>query len=475
MQHTPDDERALAQYRAQARRAEQATLWEDAARAYEQALSLIAGDADAAADEAGLLTALGRCYWLDGQARPAWRTLRRAIALCRDRGDAVGVARATVELLAIWGPPDRQRAMADEALDLLGDADPHLRAWLLLRTRRQDEALEIAERHGLEDVLPARLNERAWRAIDEGRPDEFIAVLRHTHELYAAMRLHDVAAGQLRGAGFAMMQLGRLGAGITLAEEAMAYASRTHLRFHQQLALMDLAGAAFARCEFDRCAALLDETPGEVDFRADLYRMWVAHHRGDTEQALRLLVDPVRGGGAQTAVSQIHAAAAGMLFAAGQHDAAKRELEAWAEVARVGQSFVEEAAAPADCLVALGGDALVLEVRQAFAERDGRLRLRDRYSTLQGRGLDDVRGALALRLGASGDAAAHFREGLAWAEEERCPVDAGRCLLGLADVALRQGRPGEAQPHVVAAAALFARVGAVHELRRARARRTQPA
>ncbi|MHB8514185.1 MAG: hypothetical protein ACYDCT_02195, partial [Dehalococcoidia bacterium] len=58
---------------------------------------------------------------------------------------------------------------------------------------------------------------------------------------------------------------------------------------------------------------------------------------------------------------------------------------------------------------------------------------------------------------------------------ERCPVDAGRCLLGLADVALRQARPDEAQPHVEAAAAQFERAGAVHELRRARGRLSQPA
>ncbi len=181
---------------------------------------------------------------------------------------------------------------------------------------------------------------------------------------------------------------------------------------------------------------------------------------------MRLLVEPSRGGGAQTAISQIRAAAAGMLHAAGERDAAGRELEAWAEAARAGESFAEEAAAPADALVALGSDALVHKVREAIRSWDGRQAHLDRFATLQGRGLDAVRGALALRVGALDDAVLHYRDGLAWAERERCPAEAGRCLAGLAAVAERMGDGPEARANRGRARAAFASCGAAYELGR---------
>jgi hypothetical protein len=184
---TDDTSRRIAALRVDGERNERATLWPDAARAYEEALSLIGASPDSASDEAALMTALGRCYWRDGQARPAWRTLRRAIALYRELGDAPGMGRATAELMAIWGPPDRQRAMAQEALDALGDSEPHLRAWLFVWTRRHEEALALADEYGFEDILPVRLNAPADRALEEGRIDEFVALLRETHDVYARL------------------------------------------------------------------------------------------------------------------------------------------------------------------------------------------------------------------------------------------------------------------------------------------------
>lgn len=462
---------AIAEQLAAASHAEQATRWPDAARAYERALARAADNAGAV-DELALLTALGRCYWFDGQARPAWRTLRRAIALARERDDAPSMARATVELLRIWGPIDRQRAIADEALTALGEEEPHLRALLLLRTHRNAAAIEIGERYGFEDILEVRVTETAWGAIEAGRAEEFIALLRRTHATYDRIGEYDVAAGQLRGAAFALLQLGRLRDGIVLAEDARRYAAGRHLRFTEQLARMDLAGAAFARCEFARCQELLDGAPGEADFRADLYRLWIAQHRDDVAAAMRQLVDPDRAGATQTAVSQIAAAAAGVLFAAGKHDAASDQLRIWAEAARVGESFAEEAPVPLDCLLALGDEPLIVEVRDAIAAWDARRALVDRYATLQGRGLDAVRGALALRLGDSDAAIAHCTAGADWARGEGCPVDEGRCLAGLGDALIAAGRLDEARARHAQAAAAFDAAGAAYERRRLRERMT---
>ena len=75
--------------------------------------------------------------------------------------------------------------------------------------------------------------------------------------------------------------------------------------------------------------------------------------------------------------------------------------------------------------------------------------------------LDHLRGRLALRLDRPfNEAEQHFRTGLEWCERERCPVEAGRNLQGLAEVAERRGDHRAAMHHLDAAGALFAKHGA---------------
>ena len=437
-----------------------ATLWDEAAREYEAALSLIA--AGAGEDEGALLTALGACYWNLSEARTAWRTLRRAITLCRDRGDGAGMARATAEILRIWGPPHRHLAMADEALAALGDADPYLRALLLLRRSRYNdaedpqfnEAMALAEQHQFEDLLTVHIDRRGWTALNEGRTEEGIALLESAHERYARLCVYDPAAGVLRGAGFVTMAYGRLDQGAELSARTLAYAREVHLRFTEQLALMDLAGEAFARADFGRCRELVAQTPTDSDFRGDLYKMWMTELEGDLDGALRQLVNPERGGGATTALSQTHCANARVLFRAGKHDAARRELETWAEIARQGNSICEELPAIYDCLVALGSDEMIDEVHEAL-ERNAARPVPVLYCTLQGRAMGPAWGAVALRLGRTGEAERAYADGLAWCERERVPIDAGQCHAGLAAVARARGDEGAAAEHLARAASIF--------------------
>ena len=438
-----------------------ATLWDEAAREYEAALSLIAAGAGAGEDEGALLTALGACYWNLSEARTAWRTLRRAIALYRDRGDGIGMARATAEILRIWGPPDRHRAMAEEALAALGGADPYLRVLLLLRRTWHDdddpelqEVLRLAERHGFQDILTINTQIESRKAFEAGRLDEALALSEAAHERYARLRVYDPAAGVLRGAGFVTMAHGRLDQGAQLATRCLAYARQVHLRFAEQLALMDLAGEAFARADFDRCRELVAQTPTDSDFRGDLYKMWMTELEGDLDGALRQLVNPERGGGATTALSQTHCANAGVLFHADKHDAARRELETWAEIARQGNSICEELPAIYDCLVALGSDELIDEVHGAL-ERNAARPVPVLYCTLQGRAMGPARGAVALRLGRTGEAERAYADGLAWCERERVPIDAGQCHAGLAAVARARGDGAAAGAHLERAASIF--------------------
>jgi len=258
----------LASTVAAARAAEAETLWEEAARLYEQALALLpdAGGADDG-DEARLLTSLGACYWNMSDARAAWRTLRRAMSLYQQRGDGVGLARATVEILRIWGPPERQRAMAEAALDALAGDEPRLRAELLLRMRRVDEALAIADAHGYEDMQTLRVERDAWSAWDEGRIEDAVEGCLRAFEVYDRHRLFHVAAGMRRVAGFNVLAAGRLDEGDRLAGECVEYSRRVHLRFTEQLAIMDRAGVRFARADFGGCLALVGQAPTATDFR----------------------------------------------------------------------------------------------------------------------------------------------------------------------------------------------------------------
>ena len=434
---------AAEQHRKAGEAAEAATQWREAVDEYEACLSIIAQTSEAVGqDEVALLTGLGRCYWNLAEARTAWRTLRRAISLTKESGDGVAQARATVEILRIWGPPERHKMMAEEAIEALGEGDPYLKARLLLNLGFQQlddraKALEIAEEHQFEDILAIRIQDQAWIKFEEGEIDEGIRLFEQAHTSYANQKAYDVAGGVLRGAGFNTLQAGRLDEGYRLAERAFQYAANVNLLFGAQLALMDMIGVAFARGEFEQCEALLASSPGDSDFRADCYRMWIAEARGDVDEAMRLMIDPDRGGKAPTAVGQIHVSSAGMLYRAGKHDGAAQALSAWVDVERGDDSepYWMEAPAALECILALGDEALHRTIYDAFVHQDEIVRSPARFSTLQGRAVAPIRGGVCVKLGLLDEAEQHYREGLAWCEQECCNRDAELCRSGLGEVA----------------------------------------
>ena len=428
--------------------AEAAYDWPEAIRLYEEALSSLAREGDAwPAAEADLLTALGRSYWRNAEARPAWRTLMRAITSCKQRGDAAAQARAAVEIMRIWGPWERHKMLGEDALAALGDAEPYLRSRLLSQLDRGDEAFAIAEANGYEDVLAWRIARASWRAIDAGKLDEAQALSRQAFEAHDRLGGFEAASGSLRNIGFSLMVSGDLGAGEALARQSFEYAGRFNLRFYEQLARMDVVGAAFARCDWPECERLLAETPGDLDFRADLFRMWIAELRGDAPAARALLTDPQRGGGSADALAQIHSANAGVLYQLGEHGAARAEFAAMFENIRQESEAEHYMPAAIDAILALEPDDVIAECDRQI---DPKQRTRGGayvYSTLQGRALHYTRGVLALRLARDDDAAAHFEKGVAWAERERCPLDAAACHEGLAQISTRRGDAEDADRH----------------------------
>jgi tetratricopeptide (TPR) repeat protein len=427
-----------------ARAAEAAYDWPEAIRLYEEALSSLPREGDAwLAAEAELLTALGRSYWRNADARPAWRTLMRAITSCKQRSDAAAQARATLEILKIWGPWERHRMMAEDALAALGDSEPYLRARMLWAADRGDEAFALAEQHGYEDVLAFRVAQQGWRASREGRLDEARAIAQEMHTAQDRLGNWEAAAHGLRGIGFSTLVAGDLTLGEPILRQSYEYAAKYNLRFFEQLALVDVIGVAFARCNWDECERLLDSIIGGADFRADLFHMWIAELRGDTDLAKSLLVDPQRAGGSGDGLAQIHSARAGVLYRVGQHGAARAELEVMLRSANgEHQSLEHYVPACVDAIVALCDDDTIEACVRDMQPSDDPQRRFDSgfvYSTLQGRALHYTRGALALRLGREDAAATHFESGVVWAERERCPLDAAACHEGLAQVAARRG------------------------------------
>ena len=433
------------EHRKAAEAAETATQWREAVDEYEACLSIVAqAPDDAGQDEVALLTGLGRCYWNLAEARTAWRTLRRAISLTKESGDGVAQARATVEILHIWGPPERHKMMAEEALAALGDSDAYLKARLLLDLAwpedegqsNYDQAISIAEEHGFEDVLASRIQRKAWKLFEEGDIDEGIRLFEQAHTSYANQKVYHVAGGVLRGAGFNTLQAGRLDEGYRLAERSFEYTANVNLLFGAQLALMDMIGVAFVRGDFEHCEELLASSPGDSDFRADCYRMWIAEARGDVDGAMRLMIDPDRGGKAPTAVGQIHATSAGMLYRTGKHDAAARALQAWVDVDRGSDTepYWMEAPAAMECILALGDETLHRTIYDAFTRQDEIVRSPARFSTLQGRAVAPTRGGVCVKLGLLDEAERHYGEGLAWCEQEGCDRDAELCRGGLDEV-----------------------------------------
>jgi hypothetical protein len=71
-----------------------------------------------------------------------------------------------------------------------------------------------------------------------------------------------------------------------------------------------------------------------------------------------------------------------------------------------------------------------------------------------------IYGDWALALDMPVDAERLYRDALAWCERERWPIEAGRCLQGLAELAERRGELEQAMQHLDAAGELFAQYGA---------------
>jgi class 3 adenylate cyclase len=459
-----------------AQQAEAQSAWDEAVKHYEDCLTLVSEAEDRLGeDESALLTSMGTCARNAGDYRAAWRSLMRAITVNRQRGDGAGVARATLEATRIDAPPGRHVQLVQEALETLGDEEPHLEALLLgsmafpslalqlgveeaARTRQR--AAQLAQEHGFEDVAALLANADASQANIDGDYERAAVLFAEVHTRWAALGQVRDAAVAAQYHAFNLLLIGDLDRARAALEEALAYGRKYHIGYVEQICSDFLAGVLLARCEFEAFDALAEERRQNSSYLLHLQRAARAEQSGDLAKAVALLPDPAMVGGATLYLGQIHAGRARVLFNAGQVDRARQEFARMREAMANNPTSRIVNGVP---LHAAGFSAL--DEARALADDDFLNAMADYRDPPgecdpTGRSPQRVRAALYLHVGGIDEAEAGFRRGLAWCEHERCPIEAGRCLQGLAEVSERRGNTAEAMQLLDQAGELFRQHGA---------------
>ncbi len=459
-------EKAVAYSKAAAEQAEGQTAWGEAARHYENCLTLVTGSDGALGEsEADLLLALGRCQSFAGTFRPAWRSLMRATTLYRQLGDWGGSARATVIAFGVPAPPVRHLEIITAALDAPGERDPHLEATLYTRRaasglsdqREQDveRAASLSEAHGFADVKGALTLLAASRSEDL---DDALGLYR-----LAARELQEV--GEKKAALVALRYVagiswysGRLDEAVAGFEALLSYARSVHDAYDVANALGFLGAIALLRCDLNHAREFAVEVGGVSYLRENLLAS-IAEFSGDLDGIKALLPSGEMTGGVPGMQVQVHGARARILLEAGDREGARLELETWragaaGNLAQAAGAITRgNIAAVGPALARLGDDETVRRTYEFTAAAPG-----SHFGYFGS--LDQFRGTLALRLGMPDEAEHWFRTGVDVCERERCPVEVGRNLVGLAEVAERRGQTRGALQHLDRAMALFQEHGA---------------
>ena len=490
--------RAVHYAKLAAQQAEAQFAWDVAARHYEHCLALVSEAADALGeDEAALLTRLGICSRNDGEWRGGWRSLMRAISLYRDRGDATGLARVTLEALLIYAPLPRQFALIQDALAALGEGDPYLQARLFSHLTGPEfdtmgdmetglaaqRAAALADTHAFEDVKARLLATDAARAFFGGDFDRAAALHGQANELFARLGRPAEAAEALWYRANAILSPGRLDEGKAAMEQAFAYAREHHIRWYENNSAALLATLMVARCDFAGFETLAEARAADVGYPIPLLQARLAEMQGEHERALNLLPDPAVAGGFPMYLCHVLSGRARVLFNAGRVEQARQEFTRLREVMQgsptsrtydgvaldggsVVFGYLDEA------LPHLADDAFIEAVAQNLT------RWQDTptpamYDTLGGTSSQRVYADVLLHRGLVDEAAEAYRRSLEWCERERLPIETGRCLQGLAEVAERRGDRAEALQNLDRAAALFQQHGARLYLNRVIARKLE--
>ena len=445
---------AIERLAAAAKIAESRYAWSEAARHYRQAIAIVTATKIGLSLLAELELGLGLA--LSTSADPSGLdTVLHAIELFRAEDDAVGFARAVLfarQYGARLSPGERAR-LREEAIEWLGDRDPHLRAQLLLRSvggggepdawddeadRDASEAERLAELHGYTDVSASLRDRASHRALAFNRFEAAPSLSEVAFEAFDQLRDYGQAAHQRLDVALANLYAGEVDAAQNAALRAVEYADRYGIVGFSSAAKGVLFTAALLRGETSRAqewaqsadlsaqhAAIGAIVSGSKTEPGPHLRDWEAWNTGGEVVRLGLL--------------------ARLAFASGDTVEARIQLKSWADAL---VALLEEndylsfgpICAPDDALLALGDHNELEKLRARTLGWDN-----VRFSVFAVASLDRFRGDLSLALGLSEEAERLYRFGVQICERERVPIELARCQLGLAKVAEQRGDLAEAR------------------------------
>ncbi|HEY5625945.1 MAG TPA: protein kinase [Dehalococcoidia bacterium] len=483
-------ERAMHYSKLAAEQAEAQYGWDEAARHYEDCLTL-AGSADEQQvdSEKQLLLSLGICARNAGDYRKSWRSLMRAMDIAREQKDAAGMAQAAIEAQQMIAPPGRQMGLVDEALDALGDGNPYLEAKLLTYQLRpssgeasadqfqaiRDRVMQLVERHGYEDVRARVIYADAVRLSFGGDPDEAARLLGEAFELFSSLGETRLAANALFFQATNLWFSGQVDAAMEIARKGFGLARRHHQQYHEENCAGIIGSVLLARCEFDEFDAFVKERAADASFFLPMLAATRAEISGDLARSLALLPSPATAGGYPTFLGIIHSTRARVLYNSGKIEEAKPEFEQVLEAAKLDPGRVQANGVPFNRVVV----PVLDEAFAALADKELLTGLpwhdwqRGILFDGIGRCIVRARGAIALSLGDVELAEELFAQALALCERERLPIDVGRCHAGLAEVAEHRGDVKKALQHLDQAAEIFQKHSATLYLDRAIAKKVK--
>lgn len=381
-------------------------------------------------------------------------------------------ALAALQALRIPAPPPRRIALVERALNDLGADDPGLEALLViarLRMRQLTPAAEVQLNERLGEITASasspEVSARATllsmdRAFHDGDPDEMATRADSARRMFADLGDQKGVAEALHGRAVALSQAGELDRALAAYSTLAVHAQKFGLQVFAGFAFHGQAGIHLVHMKLDAFREALEQVP-VANFVGALFASALAEQSRSEDEAIARL--PSLRAGSRVAAWEVVIAAcrARVLHSMGRLDEAEAELSSWADALTRADGSVDAhvslegaIALIDDCLPELGTDAVV---REAYESVTARPMLR---FAGESRGLDRVRGTLARRLGLKDEAEEQFQRGLDWAERERCPVEAGRCLLGLARVAHARGASGGASAHLRRSELLLSEHGA---------------
>lgn len=466
--------------------AERLRAWEEAAEllgwclhALEDSVTARAAQADAAA----VRVRLARSHAILGNAARAAEALSEARSIAVAGADWPGLARATLPALEVWHAPEAQLELIDEAFAYPGAREPFLEAQLWVQRARFDvsgdaaadalaHARRLATQHGYIEIEAQATTVEAARVATAG-------------QLFQAALLFDVAQGQFRSLDMSEQSMDSLvyadvfrtlvypRSGMELLAHVVDLTAAKQVPWLADPCLIVLTSLAAIRCAPVEANAIAARVRGSALNRGYATAMQAITSAlfDDAEEGLSLAT---RVSTDQHPLLQLTGIGvlARIEYLRGNTTGARAATERWSYSAIPSLAARSpysphvwwSAGSVGEALAALGDDASVRAAYEVYAA------LTELRVTASG-SADTFRGQLALRLGLREEARRWLRAGLDWARTDGFPLEEGRALFSLAELALAERRTAEARGLLDEAEAVFqARgvglyVGAISRLR----------